>query len=273
MHLGWAKEVLNRPGGRALLGRLVSLRASRRWHCPVDISYDGCWIHRFGEDAVADWKPDSGLNLPQALERNVRRWLTLYRPAPGDTVVDVGAGVGIEVILFSRAVGEQGTVLAIEAHPKTYLCLRKTCEHNGLGNVVALNLAVADRTTEVEFEDSPRHLGNSIVANGRGSVRVPARTLDDICDEQGIGRVALLKMNIEGAEQLAIRAGSSVIARTARVAIACHDFKAEKTGNEFFRTKAIVTEFLTQNGFVITPMDADTPWENDHVHAYHPERV
>jgi FkbM family methyltransferase len=57
----------------------------------------------------------------------------------------VGAGIGIESILYSRAVGANGRVIAIEAHPRTYACLVKTCEYSSLTNVTPLNIALVDR--------------------------------------------------------------------------------------------------------------------------------
>jgi hypothetical protein len=44
---------------------------------------------------------------------------TVFRP--GDTVIDVGANIGVLSLLASRLVGPSGRVLAIEAHPRTYL--------------------------------------------------------------------------------------------------------------------------------------------------------
>ena len=44
-------------------------------------------------------------------------WLQHYRPQEGDVIVDVGAGRGEDTVTFSRAVGQTGRVIAIEAHP------------------------------------------------------------------------------------------------------------------------------------------------------------
>lgn len=40
--------------------------------------------------------------------------LAMGRPAPGETVVDVGAGSGLDAFLAARAVGPTGTVLAVD---------------------------------------------------------------------------------------------------------------------------------------------------------------
>ena len=47
-------------------------------------------------------------------------WCHGYDLRAGEIVVDVGAGVGDDVVVFSRLVGLHGRVIAIEAHPTTF---------------------------------------------------------------------------------------------------------------------------------------------------------
>ena len=268
-----AKTVLDRPGGRTLLGHLVSAQARLRG-ANTQIFYDGCWIHRYDNGVLGDWTPNTLRRLSADFEVARRDWLSFYKPQPGDTIVEVGAGIGVEAILLSQAVGETGRIIAIEAHPRTYSCLLKTCEYNSLKNVTALNIALVDRETPVFLEDSPQHIGNAVVPGDTGPIRVRGRALNDVCTEYGIGDIALLRMNIEGAEKFAIQGMDAVLGRIAHVAIECHDFKAERTGNDFFRTKRTITEFLLDNGFRIVEMPfdeslaKDEPWVKDFVYAY-----
>jgi hypothetical protein len=75
-------------------------------------------------------------------------------------------------------------------------------------------------------------------------------------------------MNIEGAEKFTIQGMNDVIGRVAHVEVECHDFKADGTDNEFFRTKSIVTGFLLDRDFEIVPVPFDSPWTRDIVFAY-----
>jgi hypothetical protein len=61
---------------------------------------------------------------------------------------------------------------------------------------------------------------------------------------------------------------NAVIRRIAHAKIACHDFKADRTGNDFFRTKTIITEFLQDHGFEIVQMFFEEAWAKDYVFAY-----
>ncbi len=65
-----------------------------------------------------------------------------YRPEPGDTILDLGAGVGGEARLLSRLVGPSGRVVSVEAHPRMFGCLRRTIELNRLSNVTAVHRAM-----------------------------------------------------------------------------------------------------------------------------------
>jgi hypothetical protein len=70
--------------------------------------------------------------------------------------------------------------------------------------------------------------------------------MDELVRELGLGRIRFLKMNIEGAERLAIQGMSQTLKQTEVVCIACHDFLADKTGDESYRTREIVRQYLKE---------------------------
>ena len=201
-------------------------------------------------------------------------WEYAYSPGPGDVVIDVGAGIGTEIVVFAKAVGPEGRVIAIEAHPATCEALRRTVARSGLSNVEVLHLAIADREGELLISDRDTgHIGNSITGVTEG-VPVRATTLDRLADDLGIGRVDYLKMNIEGAEALAIRGMERLVARTRHIAIACHDFIADEGGSADHRTLAPVRAFLGQSGFDLRerPDDPRT-WVRDQVYGSRPTKL
>jgi len=189
-----------------------------------------------------------------------------YLPKEGDTIVDVGAGTGWETLFFSRSVGKSGRVISIEAHPRTFRCLSKMCEKNRLENVTLVQAAVGDQEREVQLSDSSEHEGNSIIRVGSG-IRVPGTTLDYIFRSLGLLRVDFLKMNIEGAERLALSGKGEMVRKTKNVCISCHDFLAEEGGPNELRTKANVISFLKQNGFAVSLRESEGPWIRDFVYG------
>jgi FkbM family methyltransferase len=196
-------------------------------------------------------------------------WAYRYRPGPGAVILDIGSGVGEEAVVFSKMIGPSGRLIAVEAHPETFDCLSRTVERSGLGNVVPLHCAVADADGEVEIGDSAAHLSNSILAGSGGARRVPQRTIDAIARQYGLDGIDYVRMNIEGAERLAIRGMTETVARVRNICISCHDFVAEATGDPSFRSKAEILPFLEQSGFTITTRlpEPGKPWIGDYLYG------
>ena len=128
---------------------------------------------------------------------------------PGGTAIDAGANIGIFTANFSRAVGPTGRVIAVEMMPETAISLRQTIALNDLGNVELVEMALSDEAGKVLDIGMPdaSHFGQaSIIRNldGRGrSISVMATTLDDVT--KGLERIHIMKMDLEGAELLALR--------------------------------------------------------------------
>jgi FkbM family methyltransferase len=244
-------QLLDRRGCRWLLGLLASAFVSvgRRERCRARWR-DGVWRHEFPGGVIFDTKVTTMTPaLLDARARDIFAWG--YVPRDGDVVVDVGAGTGTELRTFSRLVGPAGRVIAVEAHPGTFRCLRLTAEAYGLENVTLVNAAIADRPGELGITDLFAGRGNSVITGGRPRHVVPALTLDDLLDRHDVRDVALLKMNIEGAEKLAIKGMRRAVTRIRNVAISCHDFKARRTGDASFVSRDVVATFLRDHGYAL----------------------
>lgn len=191
-----------------------------------------------------------------------------YIPNIGDVVIDVGAGLGEETTIFSDLVGDSGKVFAVEAHPITYEGLRYMIEKNSLSNVIAQNVAFADKNGTMEIEDSDNSLANSIVtATSLKLFKIPSITFDEFLVQHHIDRVSFVKMNVEGAEQLIIHGMVNSLNKIKHIAISCHDFRADNGESEFFRTKRIVIDFLTKNNFRISTRESQVNMIDDYVYA------
>lgn len=151
-----------------------------------------------------------------------------YTPQAGDLVVDVGAGVGSEIFALRKLVGPTGSVFGFEAHPVTFAILRRLCELNGWSNVDLIQAAVIDQRRRVFISDDEEHQANNIF--GPGLYEVEGTTLDDFVHEREISHIDYLKMNIEGAERLAIAGMDHVADITDHICISCHDFLSELSG-------------------------------------------
>jgi FkbM family methyltransferase len=231
---------------------------------------DGIWMHETSRGYFAYHQPYLRLDLSQLDAVARENFLWGYEPRPGDTIVNIGAGVGEETLTFSRAIGESGRLICVEAHPHTFRCLEKMVRHNRLKNVTPIFAAVTEpgRSVVTIEDDAVEYIANRV--GGIVGVSVPAITVDDLYRRMNLGRVRFLKMNIEGSEREAIQGMAETLKRTEVVCISCHDFLAQKAGDSGLRTKALVRDFLQRNRFnVVERTEAELPpYVRDQVWGY-----
>lgn len=235
------------------------------------VDSDGDWVNR--QPSATFVSPDPLFShLPAKQAEIVDLWCHQHVPAPGEVIVDVGAGIGDEAVVFSRMVGQAGHIYAIEAHPHTFRCLQKTIERSGLTNVTAIQCAIADApgTLLIEDSDAQNHISHSVVKSSDRGIEVPAYSLDGFVEKLGLDRIDLLKMNIEGAERLAVRGMSASHPMIGHFAISCHDFVADRDGPaaDDLRTREDILAFLKSLDLDIAQrLDDPRPWVRDYVYA------
>ena len=120
---------------------------------------------------------------------------------PGDTVLDIGAHIGVFAIWAARQAHE-GRVLAYEASSANHQLLVENRDLNGAGNLQVENMAVFDRSGEFAFYQPGKNgaLGSMLQDESAHKEIVRATTLDDIFSAHGLETVDYLKMDVEGAE-------------------------------------------------------------------------
>lgn len=251
----------------------VYLTARSRTRCRVRHE-NGRWIHRYADGTVVDTVL-GGRSAAMQDRATEDVFLFGYRPRPGDVVLDVGAGTGSEVRLLSRLVGPRGRVVAIEAHPRTFACLRRTIELNGLTNVTPLECAVVGEPGPVHLEDDAEaHIRNGLTSDTTSGVEVPGRTLDEIVSSLALDRIDLLKMNIEGAELPALDNATGTLKQVRNLVVSCHDFLAFEAGRQWQRTFTGVVDLLQREGYVIRTRRTDPrPWVRYYVYASRPHHL
>ncbi len=268
-------NLLDRPGGRRFLSAAATHWArSVSGDRDLSVIYDDMWIDVIDKTYIPRSK---GFSYHAFDFRNMRKlardrlsdsldyWAHVYRPQNGDTVIDVGAGIGIDTLALAPLVGSSGRIYSVEAHPWTFRALRKTCELNRLTNVTPLQYALSDEPGSIWITDLPNSEENSVseVRLDEHYISVPSTNLDMLVASEGIQRVALLKLNIEGAERMVISGIDNCINLIDHVAIACHDFRGDG-----FRTKQLVVDFLRDHGFEIIERRDDTRvYVRDHIHG------
>lgn len=174
----------------------------------------------------------------------------------GETAVDVGANHGMWTLALSRAAGTGGRVYSFEPVPFTFGTLSAVARQNGLANVTLVNKGCSDRAGTMEMTVPLQRSGSSddlqahlSLRGGTGSSESPESvevaceitTLDSTLD--GVKGISLLKLDIEGAELLALRGATGLITRE-RPAIICEVDTSFLEG--FGQRPGDVIEFLGQ---------------------------
>ncbi|MEO5841419.1 MAG: FkbM family methyltransferase [Acidimicrobiales bacterium] len=259
---------LDQPGRRWLLELLgtVFVTVKRRQRCRVRYR-DGLWLHHYAGGVVIAGSRIGGPIPRELTEDAADRFGFDYFPVAGDVVVDIGAGFGEEAMVLSRIVGATGRILSFEAHPRVYRGLRIMCELNKLDNVETFNIAVMAEPGMLHIsDDDPIAKGNTVMGQS-GGIDVQGRTLDSVVHELGLTRIDLVKMNIEGAEVLALQGMVDALHMTRHIFVECHDFLAETGHGEEMRTKASVRAFLESHGFEVKDRPDARPWMNDSLYG------
>lgn len=127
----------------------------------------------------------------------------------GDVVVDVGAHVGLLTLSMAHAVGPSGRVYAVEPHPISVDCLRRTTLCSGFDQrVVIAQAALADKDGIARLYLGSNNMLSSLYkeVDGQSSIEVKTLCLDTLVPDGT--KVSLIKIDVEGAE-LDVFAGMS----------------------------------------------------------------
>jgi len=151
------------------------------------------------------------------------RWL---RDAPVSVVFDVGANQGDTVAQY-RALFPSATIYAFE--PFDTVFERLAARFTGQPQVRPQHAAVTNGTGARELFVNDAHPTNSLLplneqeldrsmASGEDLARtitVPAVSLDTFCAREGIDRIDVLKMDIQGGEGMALEGAAALLSRKA----------------------------------------------------------
>jgi FkbM family methyltransferase len=140
---------------------------------------------------------------------------------PADNVrviVDCGANIGI-TSLFLAARYPRATILSVEPHPENFALLKTNAAH--VRRILPIRACVTGTPQSVvALTTDQAAWGNRIATNERG-VSVPAITIEQLCEQHGVEKIDLLKLDIEGAEEQVLEHGT-FLARTEHIIVELH---------------------------------------------------
>ncbi len=165
---------------------------------------------------IPDVKTSVNLYVRQPAYEEIELKIAQQWLQEGDSCLDIGANVGYFSAMFAEKVSENGKVIAIEASPQTAKHLGKVIQILGLRQICLEQVCVTDTNGFVEFM-----VGSSESSDVRQSLRVSpeieelfkreivvSATVNNLIKKHKIHQnISLVKIDIEGAEPLALRGG------------------------------------------------------------------
>jgi FkbM family methyltransferase len=131
----------------------------------------------------------------------------------GDTILDIGANHGIYSLAFS-SVGKNTKVIAVEPFNFYKKIIKDNSKINNFNNIFFINRVVSNCKKYYNLDYSRSYLTASIIKKFKLKKRLKkilSITIDDLIKKLRIKKLDFIKMNIEGAEILALEGAKNTI--------------------------------------------------------------
>ena len=191
--------------------------------------------------------------------------------SPGDTVIDIGAHMGVFTYFLANQVGQNGKVYSFEPTPLAYSLLKKNIIYNKLDKIVeASPAAVADKEGEITFYlNDALSKGNSISSNNTVAknvqiqhdevIKVKTISLDSLLGKEKIENLKLIKIDAEGAELQILKGGKELIQKYKPfITLEIHPFSfddIEKIMTELYNTISAYNYIILEGDRELTITD------------------
>lgn len=234
LKLGWLWGLL-RPT-QLKISKLIFRKGIKKSFGDIDriyLCYD-CW----DADMPAAWE----INWWRRLTQEIR---------PQDTIVDVGAYIGILTIIMARKAGRSGKVVAFEPNPKSLKLFKKNIKLNEVAEQVEFfDLAVGQDSRELALvgQGSITRVIPAATPGGGSYLSVKSAALDEIL---GNRKIDLMKIDVEGYEASVLYGAKNLLSKKETsprfMLIECHPHFWKELGV----SSKDISAFLEEAGYLI----------------------
>jgi FkbM family methyltransferase len=139
-------------------------------------------------------------------------------------IIDCGANIGLSVIYFKQLY-PNSKIIAFEPDPEIYSVLKKNLQSFGFSNVTALNQAIWNAETMLQFKKEGGYSGRiAMTGDDQNLIEVKTARLKDFLQQD----VEFLKVDIEGAETEVIKDCEEDLQRVKALFVEYHSHIREK---------------------------------------------
>jgi FkbM family methyltransferase len=203
------------------------VKVSPEWATQVVVRRQGVWVELDLRDNL-----QAVLYYAGRYEPAVRRFLRgeLRR---GDVVLDVGANIGVHALTLAKRLQELGggRVIAFEPAADCLAKLTAAAERNAMQvEVVPAALGEREHYAALRADSRYDHADagvRSLYGDGDVVQEVPVRRLDDWARENGLTRLDVVKLDIEGGEIAALSGAAHTLIRLQPRALLVEDKRAD----------------------------------------------
>lgn len=189
-----------------------------------------------------------------------------------DVFIDLGANIGYFSLLAAKIVGKKGCVFSFEPETKNYKYLNINKELNKYNQLITIQKALSNVNGKTNLFICPYDTGHHTINQIDGITsyetseiyspdninynQIETITLDDFMSNQKINKVDLIKMDVEGAEMLALAGMEQTIKKNDNIKMIIEYFPLliEKMGSspeEFLMT------LIKTHGFILYEIEND----------------
>lgn len=122
----------------------------------------------------------------------------------GDVFIDAGANIGLYSLVAASIVKKSGKVYSFEPSAKNYKKLQENISLNHFSNILPFCLGLSDKNEQKRLFEIDQGLGalSSYVSSSDQSVIVETEvvTLDDFVKTNGVPKINVIKVDVEGWE-------------------------------------------------------------------------
>lgn len=176
----------------------------------------------------------------------------------GMNVIDIGANIGYYSVIAAGRVGPKGKVFSYEPEGDNFALLQKNIEVNRFTWARAIRAGLSDQTGKRKLFVAKDHTGIHSFADNRGvetGIEIEIDTLDRSLERFGSPKIDLIKIDIEGAEILALTGMKKTLAANPDMVmfIELYPQAIERLG----RKPIELLNILKDSGFTLSVIDED----------------
>ena len=132
---------------------------------------------------------------------------------PGMTVIDGGAHVGLYTLLAAHVLGSSGLIVAFEPDRYNLAALELNVARAGAGNILVVPKAISDAPGTATFYETASTIGSSLLERPDSQRHtIETTSIDAVLAGREVTDL-LVKLNVEGAEWLALEGMRDTLAR------------------------------------------------------------